>query len=767
MGSTTQQVLTSVLKDQIGAVEYNLARAGDPNARKIDSQINISNVGGGKAIRVSVYDNRNVDKFQETVLLGNLTKLEELNPYTEFLGELQTVVDGEDNHQVSRVVNSISDFFAQAKLIEANSGTSMLQAFIDKAEAVCETISSASQKVIDLRLEADRRISTNINNMNQNLKSLFDLNFEIQRSSSPTRLLDRRDTIVRELAKNFEINVTPGGKETIIVKSKSSGLVLLDAINYTQFHYDGFSNQDNLLGHDTDSVISYATYDVEGNQVRLGTFYDSGDDINTTFNGGSLKALIDLRDKVLVGAGDLIKSLGRNFTNKLNLIHNNGSPFPPKGFFQSEISVGGRDTLDWGDAFNIYFLNPDGDNLRGGAGLINSASIDMKNLPTSSTSGKATVADLIKELNEKLDLGPFRERAAIGAIRNNVGVQIPGEYLLNNIQLRAKGAVNLTDNNSLLFDLDLQGNAHFDSTIEIIEVRTADDVAGTNSIIVPQSQLPEDFILKTNTNTATNQNIKVDGVENGKVITIRLRITGENGEVSEGSVSFNVNEDIKANERIAYDSLLIGSTTDGFDHPGVVLNSNSSIARAKLIDENGLEIDPSSNIQGKLVIETTNNSYKLAIQDGNFGAQFGFHNLFNFDERLGSMSVNQEIVKDVNQIAIGRASRDAGILTAHSVGDEKATTNLTFDFGGGAIALNDTISINNVTFTFVNALSIPANPNEVLIADLFNGNDGLINRINKHPQLSKLVDVSGNGLTLSMVASNPGLAVMILMFSLH
>ncbi|RUP42027.1 MAG: hypothetical protein EKK63_03020 [Acinetobacter sp.] len=755
MASQIQQALTSVLKDQIGTVEYNLSRAGDPNARKVTSSLNVDPIGGGTVLRIYAEEKRNTDRFQETILNENITKLENKNCYTEFLSELQTILTSEDNPQVSRLVNSINEFFAQAKTIEANSKRPMLQAFVDKAEAVCNTISSASQKVINLRMEADRRIDNNVKNINNQLKTLFHLNQELQRSTSPIRLLDKRDEIIRDLAHNFDIKVTIGNKETVKVTSKLSGLVLVDSLNYTELQYDIFGNADQLLS-DNDSVINYKVYDIKNESTRSGIFVETGRNPTTNFKGGSLEALIDLRDNILIDAGDKIKSLGRNFAEKINAIHNNGSTFPPKGFFKSDLEVSGRDTLEWGDAFTIHFVNQDGDNMRGGAGLINSATIDMKNLPTDSATGIASVADLLRELNEKLDLSPSRERAAIGAIKDNTGVQIPGEYLLNNIQLRAKEAINVDNNNSLLFDLDLQGNAHFNSTIEILQVRTADDTAGANSILVPDDQLPADFRLEKNINTATNLNIKVGGAENGRVVTLRMRITGENGEVSEGEVSFAVNENIKTNDRMAFDSLLAGAVNGGFDHPGVTLTGKSSIAKAKLVDENGLEIDPSSSVKGKLVIETTDDSYRLVIQDGNFGAQFGFNNLFEFDERLGSLTVNQTIVNDVSLLAVGRVERDAGKPTAHLVGDEKAMTNLTFD--NVNVDPGDTITVNNTQFTFVNALAIPPNPNEILITASFNDPNGLIERINEHPALKNLVTTSANGLNINIVAQNPGLS---------
>jgi hypothetical protein len=409
--------------------------------------------------------------------------------------------------------------------------------------------------------------------------------------------------------------------------------------------------------------------------------------------------------------------------------------------------------LDWGDPFTIHFVNPNGDQLRGGAGRLNPAVIDMKNLATTAANGRATIADLIKELNEKLDSAPSRPRAAIGAILNEAGAQIQGEYLLNNIQLRARSSVNVLDGNSFTFDLDLQGNSHFDSKIEILEAFT--DAAAGGAAQQAVSPLPGVFELKKDTNKATDQSIKVQGATAGRVITLRVRITGENGVVSQGTVSFPVNAAAVVNDRIAFDNNIVvaGGVTTGAFNP-VPLVSHSGVARAMLVDDSGNEIAPDSGQNGKLVIATNDDSYRLVVQGGNFGSMFGFNDLFNFDDRTGNLNVRQEIVDDVNKLSLGRAHKDAGIATAHTVGDVKAKATLVFNVGGGAIAVGDTVTINGVQLTFVAAPS--ANPSEVFWGAGIVAAGGLVEKINAHPLLRGLVEAADVGGNLTITANAAG-----------
>ena len=761
MSESVRQTL-SLVREQIDVGARNLELVGDPNARRITTSLTVDQIGGSKTHRTSLSESRSVNILQERAYVEQVTRLGNNNTYTEFLSDLQSVIGGEKDPQVSRLVKTIDSFFAQAKILEASSGHSMRQAFINKAEEVSAAITGASKKVTDLRFDADKRLKQSAHSANGTIKALFNLNQQMLISSSPIRLHDKRDQLVRELAHNFDIKASYGASGTVKIEAKSSGELIVASDYYSQFSYDGVGSIDAIIENNDYPPLMITQFGRDGKETHSKVFIGGSDDSTMSVSGGQWSALIDLRDKILPETGDKIKALGSNFANKLNAIHNNGSPFPPKDYFKSSIDISRGQDLEWGDPFTIHFVSKEGNQLLGGAGRLNPATIDMRSLASTALSGKATIADLIKELNEKLDLAPSRPRAAIGAITDGVPVQVPGEYLLNNIQLRARGPVNAADGNSFTFDLDLQGSSHFGSNIEVLEARS-EDIGGANQQVVATDQLPGSFRLEKDTNIATGQNIKVQGATAPRIITLRVRITGDNGVVSEGTVSFPVNPAAVVNDRLAFDGAIAGATTGAFNP--VPLTSHSGVARAKLVDDNGIEIDPNSGQSGKLVIETNDDSYGLVIQGGNFGSLFGFNDLFKFDDRTGELNLNQEIVDDVSKLSIGRAEKDAGIATAHTVGDVKAKATLVFAnlgglVGGGAetVTITGIGALPPVAFVFVNALNPIPNPNEVLVADGLFGPDGLMNRINAHPQLRGLVLAgnTGGNLTIESKAAGTG-----------
>lgn len=758
-GTAIQSLL--VAKDGLDVLSSNLERLSDPSARRVDATVSIDPVGSnGTAYRTRLIETRSVDPLLEKAYVKQTTGLDNSNIYTEFLRDLQTVIAGDKDSQKSGLVGAVDSFFAQAKLLEADSSGAMRVGFIKKAQGLASTISSATRKVDELRFEADKQLHQKTLNLNNSLKQLFDINQAMLSSQNPQKFYDKRDSLVRDIASNFDVNVIYGRSGTALISVKPSGTELTGNGSYAQITYDGVPSIDAIIDNVDRPEMKITSYDTRNLPGHTSVFAGGSDNPEILpFSGGTWGALVDLRDNRLPQTGNIIKSLGANVSKELNRIHNSGSPFPPKGLFESTVKIGGLEQPDWGDPFSVYFVDSNGSQLFGGQGPLNKAVIDMRSIAAGSPTGRATVADLIKELNEKLDSAPSRPRAAIGAITTdaNAAVQIPGQYLVNNIQLRAKTAVNPGDG-SFTFDLDLQGSSHFGSKIEILDARTT-DVGGANAQAVAQGDLPDAFDLAKDTNTATGQNIRVTGAGANRVITLTVRVTGQNGVVEQGTVSFRANPAVNYNERIAFDPALVGAIGAGsFVNNQLLVPGHSGVARAKLVDDNGFEIDPTSGQMGRLVIETNTDSYRLAIQDGNFSSMFGFNNFFNFDQRTGAMSLRDDIADDPSKLALGRAKQGAAIATAHTVGDATAQGTLTFA-GAPNMVANGTVTVAGRIFTFV--AGVPANSQEVQIG----GNlqltlDNLRNAINNDRVTKNLVVadplVAGNSFILKAKAAGLG-----------
>jgi flagellar hook-associated protein FlgK len=215
------------------------------------------------------------------------------------LSDLQTVIGGQDDTATSRLVKTIDSFFSQAKVLEASSGYAMRQAVISKAEEVSAAITAASEKVTDLRFEADKRLVESANSANNTMKALFDLNQQILSSSSPIRLYDKRDELVRELAMHFDIGVNYSARGTVNIQTKASGELLVGSDYYSQFSYVGVPGTEAIIDNSDYPPVIINQFAADGKQNHSKVFIGGSDDQTMLVKGGRWAALIDLRDNVL------------------------------------------------------------------------------------------------------------------------------------------------------------------------------------------------------------------------------------------------------------------------------------------------------------------------------------------------------------------------------------------------------------------------------------------------------------------------------------
>lgn len=725
----------------------NLNRLGDPSARKLSATTTVDRVGSSGILRTSLSLTRATDPLLESALRQQVSRLEGHNTITSYLRSMQSVIGGSNNSQESVLVTSVNEFFARAKILESNNGIAMKQAFVDKAETLAQRVTDITSKGVSLQLEADNQMRESVASVNSTIKALFDLNHKLRTTTNPIKLHDLRDSLVNDIAKYMDVKVTFEASGSVMLQSKKSGRVLVSGEHYAQFNYPGIQSESKIQNGIDFPPMTMTHYNVDGTKAREPiVFMGESDDPTLEFSGGQWGAIVELRQSVLPEIVSAAKVVGRNIVKTVNDIHNSGSTFPPKARFESSMEVYGLQTFDW-KPFTIHAVSNNGDPLRGGAGLLNPINIDMSKVTPAQGGGKATLADLVKEINVALDSGPSRDRAAIGAITDGNGAQIAGEYLVNNIQLKSNGPV-FGPNNSFTFELDLQGNSHFGSNVEVMGVTTA-DVGGANAVNLANDQLPRSFGLDQGVNTTTGMPITVDGVNIPKQITVEVRVTGENGVVQRGTITYIVNPNVAVNDRIAIDPAT-ANPGGNFVNPAAI-NGFTSVARAMLVDENGIEIDINANpsARGKLVIQTADDSYRLSIEGG-LGQIFEFNNMFEFDEVTGKMNVDSRVASDVNELAIGRVTKGDGIDTVHTVGDAKARAILTF---AGGVAVGDSVTVGGQQFDFV--AGIPANPNQVQAAG---GVAALANAINNHPDVGKIVSANANvpGTVLTIEAINRG-----------
>ncbi len=755
--------ISGSLKDarsMLDTVGRNIDNTQQPGARAVDTSIKVSPVGKNGAYRTSVVTTRRDDPLKTKILFSSTSSSSKTQTKSSSLSFLQQAIGSGSDLQKSLLVRAVTDFISQSKVLPAVNDVSMKRAFVAKGVALSDALNNATDKVNALRVDADNDLRDGLMQLNSSLKQLHLLNQNILTSRAPQNLYDNRDRLIGEISQKLEVQTYYGHNGVANLMIKGSGYELVSATSRAEFSYPGAKTSDLLTGgtipavtitkvsteNGRDKVLSAATPIVGGsdNMALQG------------MKGGQIEGWINLRDVELPLAGDAIKSLALGVAKAVNGVHNNGSPYPPKTSFRGAKAVLGSQGLDLQGKVTFFAIDQSGAQLAGGAGKLNPATIDFSTFKGKGIGGQPTVLEIIQEINQKLNITPSRARVAIGSISSNGG-PVDGQKLINNIQLA--GVSDIGGDGRWSFNLDLQGSAYFGSKIEVLGV--ARDPAGVNQ---QAEALPPAFTLGKGIDTRTGVPITLGGfVAGGPVVdvAVRVRVTGDNGVVEEGTVTFKVDQDsanensAKFNGRVAYQTGQANPPVGQIVAAG--LTSHTGVAKAMLVDDNGNEItDPSSGVEGHLVIKTNSLDYRLAIQNGdlkdnsmqagNFSRLFEINNFFDFDETTGKISVSKVINDDPGQLATGMVSLNKGTPTKVTTGTVAASVNLNFLQNFLAVPA-DTITIDGQVFTFG-----VAGPGQVPVAlgvDLPTSLANLAAQINADPTLRFAAEIVGGGIKLT------------------
>ena len=182
--------------------------------------------------------------------------------------------------------------------------------------AVTRQLNQMSQSVQDLRMEANREISSLVLRADTLIDSITELNTEIARAfalGQPTgEMEDQRDRAVGELAETTDISYFTRTNGQMVIMA-GNGRTLVDATSTT------------LAYSPASSMSAAITYPGGG----IANITANGIDITTDITSGNLKALIDMRDTILPGMGNQFNELATVLRDQLNAIHNDGSAVPP------------------------------------------------------------------------------------------------------------------------------------------------------------------------------------------------------------------------------------------------------------------------------------------------------------------------------------------------------------------------------------------------------------------------------------------------------
>lgn len=746
--------------EAVSVQEKNVLNAKVPGVHRVDTRFTSNGIDRGVNLELIRAEDPQLTK----ALNKSITKAANTAVINDSLAELRAKMSDPSDPRRSKIVSNIEDFFNKApRVVSSKSSPDTKQIFIKQGQSLAQVLSDTTNEILDRRLQADQEMSNSLDIINNIVKELFDVNTSISHYSNPhysNDLFDTRDNLISRLAEFFDIKVSFGNNGNALVASANNSLQIVSNDAYAKFDY--ISNVSKVsLARGDNNLNSITMNHIHASGRSLGVYEIFNGTDSAKIDGGKIAGYLKLRDEILVDIGQKINSLSTEVMNNINRIHNKYSPVPPKSLTQSTKQMRLSDSINWEGEFKIAVTDKKGHSLMGGynSGAVRPITIDLSKLSTASASGKPTVSDMIDEINSYLNQGVFSPRLALGTIKE-VAQALPAPAapnLLNNIQM--VGTSNIDAVGNFFFDLELDGNQYFGSTVQVVSVANPNGTAITN--------LPGAFNLEKGEHTRTNQTIRVSGINPAaRNIDVRLRVIGDNGVIEEGTATFTLPAgDRFLNKRIlGVPSAVPANVGDMRAAPAIY----APIARARLVDDNGAEIVDDSSAMGKLVVETLNDNNGLIItsdQDDSsngFSNFLGLNNFFAAGNIPGTFNVSQAILDDPLLMSAGAIKNGNNIVHVQQGNGQAALLEILVpDINNGNTF---TVRLNNLNTTFTFGL----NPGDIvpevnLDANLRKLADAINNDLNTSPLVKASVNARGNGIIIS--AGKPGTSSNNIQFS--
>ncbi len=278
-----------VAQSQISVASNNIANVStDGYTRKTLEQY--TTVIGGEGAGVNV---GNVQRKIDEILLRDyrtqVSKSSNLDTTRTYLNQLQDFFGAPDAEgSLTSYLGGLKDAFAQ--LSDQPENQTLLNSVYNKAQQVVDQFSAYSEKMTQMRNDAQTEMSQSVDKINALTKQIGELNVSIKVSTSlnqsTAELEDKRDMVIKDLAKEMDITYFKTDRNVLVVMTRSGQeLVGTQATPVT------FSP--NALGAST-------YYPASAGAVILGDNSTTGVDLTALDNvGGRLGALIELRDDTL------------------------------------------------------------------------------------------------------------------------------------------------------------------------------------------------------------------------------------------------------------------------------------------------------------------------------------------------------------------------------------------------------------------------------------------------------------------------------------
>ncbi len=316
-------------------------------------------------------------------------------------------------HDVTALGTSFSDYTVQPE------SPSRASDVVSRAQLLAQQVNSLSSNLQLQRAQVDHELASIVTDINNRLDQIASLNAKITHarslSQSTADLEDERDRLVKDIGQELDVRTfeRPNGEMAVLT---SSGRRLIDGSDIQYMSHDASASLGANATYIPPSATGmYGSGGVAGIHVGTPDTVTGASDITTEIADGRMKALIDMRDKILAGNQSSLDELAAKLRDALNAEHNNGAAWPPPATLTGTYNMAATDPFSATGTVRIALV----DRTTGAVG----------NVADIALGGLTTVAQVMNAINTAPGLGGNVTASIVGgkltlATGNGTGIVI-------------------------------------------------------------------------------------------------------------------------------------------------------------------------------------------------------------------------------------------------------------------------------------------------------------------------------------------------------
>lgn len=312
----------------LSVVSNNIANMNTPGyARRVVNEQALSVNGQLMGVDIASIQ-RVVNQFLSQENYTATGTSSQYNTEAQLFSQLNGLLGGPgDNQSLATGITNLTSALAIASQSPTSSASQTGVA--NALSNLASTIANASSTVSSLQSQVDQQVVSAIPSINNLIQQVYNLNQQIMSvqasGSSPSGLLDQRDSVLQSLGQMVGINVTPQANGSVFV-STTDGVTLVSNTYATLSYSGGASNG------------VYGNIQIQDTNPQTGQLIGQPSALDPDLGSGTLKGLVEMRDQILGGLGQSLGNLAQQTAVAYNAQSNANTAYPPPA------TLTGRDT---------------------------------------------------------------------------------------------------------------------------------------------------------------------------------------------------------------------------------------------------------------------------------------------------------------------------------------------------------------------------------------------------------------------------------------